>query len=81
VILADEDNKKMIFSEKEGAWSKFSKHVNLGDIFEGKVGYVEDYGAFVHLRFPDGNYLCITHMSKIFCFSLYHGKVTSDITE
>ena len=28
----------------------------MGDIFEARVGSVEDYGAFVHLRFPDGNY-------------------------
>lgn len=44
----------MILSEKEAAWSKFSEQVNVGDIFEARVGSVEDYGAFIHLRFPDG---------------------------
>ncbi|KAH1160803.1 hypothetical protein AAZX31_11G257600 [Glycine max] len=67
VILADEDNKKLIFSEKEAAWSKFSKQVNVGDIFEVRVGYVEDYGAFVHLRFPDGLYRLtgLIHVSEV----------------
>ncbi|TKY47789.1 30S ribosomal protein S1 [Spatholobus suberectus] len=67
VILADEDNKKLIFSEKEAAWSKFSKQVNVGDIFEARVGYVEDYGAFVHLRFPDGLYRLtgLIHVSEV----------------
>ncbi|CAJ1850672.1 unnamed protein product [Sphenostylis stenocarpa] len=67
VILADEDNKKLIFSEKEAVWSKFSKDVNIGDIFEGRVGYVEDYGAFVHLRFPDGLYRLtgLIHISEV----------------
>jgi len=46
----------LIFSEKEAAWSRFSEQVKVGDIFEGSVGSVEDYGAFVRLRFPDGNY-------------------------
>ncbi|RDY11840.1 30S ribosomal protein S1, chloroplastic, partial [Mucuna pruriens] len=67
VILADEDNKKLIFSEKEAAWFKFSKQVNVGDIFEARVGYVEDYGAFVHLRFPDGLYRLtgLIHVSEV----------------
>ncbi|KAG4975453.1 hypothetical protein JHK87_032274 [Glycine soja] len=67
VILADEDNKKLILSEKEAAWSKFSKQVNVGDIFEVRVGYVEDYGAFVHLRFPDGLYRLtgLIHVSEV----------------
>lgn len=59
VIQVDEENRKLIFSEKEAVWSKFSDQVNIGDIFEAKVGSVEDYGAFVHLRFPDGKYFCL----------------------
>ncbi|XP_020212177.1 uncharacterized protein LOC109796790 [Cajanus cajan] len=67
VILADEDKRKLIFSEKEAAWSKFSKQVNVGDIFEARVGYVEDYGAFVHLRFPDDLYRLtgLIHISEV----------------
>lgn len=44
----------MIFSEKEALWSKFSQQINVGDIFRGRVGSVEDYGAFIHLRHLDG---------------------------
>lgn len=35
-------------------WLKYSNDVKVGDIFEARVGSVEDYGAFVDLRFPDG---------------------------
>ncbi|KAK4752407.1 hypothetical protein SAY87_021205 [Trapa incisa] len=67
VIQADEENRKLIFSEKEAAWSKFSKHLNVGSVFEAKVGSVEDYGAFVHLRFPDGLYHLtgLVHVSEV----------------
>ncbi|KAG5531443.1 hypothetical protein RHGRI_026155 [Rhododendron griersonianum] len=67
VIVADQANKKLIFSEKEAMWSKFSGQVNIGDLFEGRVCSIEDYGAFVHLRFPDGSY-CLTglvHISEV----------------
>lgn len=67
VIQADEENKKLILSEKEAAWSKFSEQVNVGDIFEARVGSVEDYGAFIHLRFPDGFYHLtgLVHVSEV----------------
>ncbi|XP_031402813.1 uncharacterized protein LOC116212375 isoform X3 [Punica granatum] len=67
VIQADEESRKLIFSEKEAIWSKFSNHLKVGDIFEAKVGYVEDYGAFVHLRFPDGFYHLtgMVHVSEV----------------
>lgn len=51
-----EEDRNLILSEKDAMWSKFSGQVNVGDIFEARVGSVEDYGAFVHLRFPDGTY-------------------------
>ncbi|KAM4117253.1 hypothetical protein ACB094_02G110600 [Castanea mollissima] len=67
VIQADEENKKLIFSEKEAVWSQFSEQVNVGDIFEARVGFVEDYGAFIHLRFPDGLYHLtgLVHVSEV----------------
>ncbi|KAL6567958.1 hypothetical protein OROGR_001626 [Orobanche gracilis] len=46
VILADEDKTKLIFSEKEASWSKFSKQVKVGDIFEAKFGSLEDWCFF-----------------------------------
>ncbi|XP_054820542.1 uncharacterized protein LOC129319482 [Prosopis cineraria] len=67
VIQADEDKRKLIFSEKEAAWSRYSERVRVGDIFEAMVGSVEDYGAFVHLRFPDGLYHLtgLVHISEV----------------
>ncbi|KAB1213473.1 30S ribosomal protein S1, chloroplastic [Morella rubra] len=67
VIQADEENKKLILSEKEALWSKFSAQVNVGDIFEARVGSVEYYGAFIHLRFPDGLYHLtgLVHVSEV----------------
>ncbi|XP_019460464.1 PREDICTED: uncharacterized protein LOC109360179 isoform X3 [Lupinus angustifolius] len=56
VIEADEDQRSLMFSEKEASWSRYSKQVKVGDIFEAKVSCIEDYGAFVDLRFPDGLY-------------------------
>ncbi|KAL3506549.1 hypothetical protein ACH5RR_031931 [Cinchona calisaya] len=67
VIQADEVSRKLIFSEKEAFWSKFSRQINVGDIFQGRVGSVEDYGAFIHLRFPDGHYYLtgLVHVSEV----------------
>ncbi|XP_022979820.1 uncharacterized protein LOC111479406 [Cucurbita maxima] len=67
VIQADEKNKNLIFSEKEAAWSKFSEQVGVGDVYEARVGSVEDYGAFVHLRFSDGFYHLtgLVHISEV----------------
>ncbi|CAL9761662.1 unnamed protein product [Musa acuminata subsp. burmannicoides] len=56
VIEANEEEKKLIYSEKDAAWSKYSSQINVGNVFDGRVGSLEDYGAFVHLRFPDGYY-------------------------
>lgn len=55
-MQASEENRKLIFSEKEAVWSKFYGKIKIGDIFSARVGTLEDYGAFVHLRFPDGTY-------------------------
>ncbi|OVA08678.1 Ribosomal protein S1 [Macleaya cordata] len=67
VVEASEENRRMIFSEKEAIWSKFSGQVKVGDIFEARVGSVEDYGAFVHLLFPDGYYHItgLVHVSEV----------------
>ncbi|XVE84625.1 hypothetical protein DITRI_Ditri17bG0027700 [Diplodiscus trichospermus] len=67
VIQAEEESRKLIFSEKEAVWTKFSTKINVGDIFAGRVGSVEDYGAFVHLCFPDGLYHLtgLVHISEV----------------
>ncbi|WOL17944.1 hypothetical protein Cni_G26737 [Canna indica] len=56
VVEASEEQNKLIFSEKDAIWSKYSSQIKVGDVFDGRVAYLEDYGAFVHLRFPDGHY-------------------------
>ncbi|KAL6970889.1 hypothetical protein U1Q18_030569 [Sarracenia purpurea var. burkii] len=67
VIQADQGSRKLIFSEKEAMWSKFSQQINVGEIFEGRVGSVEDYGAFIHLRLSDGSYRLtgLVHVSEV----------------
>ncbi|CAN4120885.1 unnamed protein product [Withania somnifera] len=67
VIQADEDRRRLIFSEKEASWLKFSNKINVGDTYQARVGSVEDYGAFVHLRFPDGSYHLtgLVHVSEV----------------
>ncbi|GJU22458.1 30S ribosomal protein S1-like protein [Tanacetum coccineum] len=67
VILAEEEKRKLIFSEKEATWSKYSNSVKIGNVYQAKVGSVEDYGAFAHLQFPDGLYHLtgLVHVSEV----------------
>ncbi|KAF5187735.1 30S ribosomal protein S1 [Thalictrum thalictroides] len=67
VVQASEETRKLIFSEREAIWSKFSGRIEVGDVFSGRVGTLEDYGAFVHLRFPDGYYHItgMVHISEV----------------
>ncbi|GAU31074.1 hypothetical protein TSUD_322110 [Trifolium subterraneum] len=67
VIDVDEETRKLVLSEKKASWSKYSKYVNIGDIFIGRVCSVEDYGAFIELRFPDGLYHLtgLIHISEV----------------
>ncbi|CAN1253264.1 30S ribosomal protein S1, chloroplastic, partial [Linum perenne] len=73
-ICFDEGNRSLIFSEREVAWDKYSKGVVIGDVFEGRVGLVEDYAAFVHLRCPDGMY----HLDGLVRLSEISWDVTRD---
>ncbi|KAI3854107.1 hypothetical protein MKX03_008872 [Papaver bracteatum] len=67
VTQASEEDRKLIFSEKEAMWSKYSGKIKVGQIFDARVGSVEDYGAFVHLLFPDGYYHItgLVHVSEV----------------
>ncbi|KAI3926273.1 hypothetical protein MKW98_028409 [Papaver atlanticum] len=67
VTQANEEDRKLIFSEKEAMWSKYSGKIKVGQIFDARVGSVEDYGAFVHLLFPDGYYHItgLVHVSEV----------------
>lgn len=46
-----------MFSEKKAVWLQSVQQINEGDIFEGKVNRVTDFGAFVDLCFSDGEHL------------------------
>ncbi|PKA60928.1 30S ribosomal protein S1, chloroplastic [Apostasia shenzhenica] len=61
VVEVNEEEKKLTFSEKDANWAKYSSRVKVGDVFDARVGSVEDYGAFVHLLFPDG----LVHVSEV----------------
>ncbi|KAG9142226.1 hypothetical protein Leryth_007661 [Lithospermum erythrorhizon] len=67
VIKADEPSRKLIFSEKEANWARYSNLIKVGDILDTKVGSLEEYGAFLHLRFPDGGYYLtgLVHISEV----------------
>jgi len=56
VAEVNEEERKLVFSEKDASWSTYSSQIKIGDIYDGIVGSVFPYGAFVHLRFPDGTY-------------------------
>ena len=53
-------------SEKKAIWLQSVKQLKEGDVFEGKVNYVTDFGAFVDLRFPDGSYIYVYEFYYIF---------------
>ncbi|KAE8800634.1 30S ribosomal protein S1 [Hordeum vulgare] len=67
VVEANEAEKKLVFSEKDASWSLYSSQVKIGGIYDGIVGSVFHYGAFVHLQFPDGNYHLtgLVHISEV----------------
>uniref|UniRef100_A0A0E0KLH8 S1 motif domain-containing protein n=1 Tax=Oryza punctata TaxID=4537 RepID=A0A0E0KLH8_ORYPU len=67
VVEVNEEERKLVFSEKDASWSTHSSLVKIGDIYDGIVGSVFHYGAFVHLRFPDGSYHLtgLVHISEV----------------
>ncbi|KAL5218361.1 hypothetical protein ABZP36_019045 [Zizania latifolia] len=67
VVEVNEEERKLVFSEKDASWSTHSSKVKIGDIYDGIVGSVFHYGAFVHLRFPDGSYHLtgLVHISEV----------------
>ncbi|XP_066364799.1 uncharacterized protein [Miscanthus floridulus] len=67
VAEVNEEERKLVFSEKDASWSRYSSQIKIGDIYDGIVGSVFPYGAFVHLRFPDGLYHLtgLVHISEV----------------
>ncbi|CAM6094502.1 unnamed protein product [Calypogeia fissa] len=56
VIECVEAERRLIVSEKQAVLVDIIQKLKEGDIYEGKVNFVTDYGAFVDLKFPDGSY-------------------------
>ncbi|CAL4928361.1 unnamed protein product [Urochloa decumbens] len=67
VSEVNEEERKLVFSEKDASWSTYSSQIKIGDIYDGIVSSVFHYGAFVHLRFPDGLYHLtgLVHVSEV----------------
>ncbi|XP_057824759.1 uncharacterized protein LOC131036786 isoform X2 [Cryptomeria japonica] len=67
VIEVNDEENKLTFSQKLATWEKYIDQVNVGDVFEGKVNSLVEFGAFVYLRFPDGGYHIegLVHKSEI----------------
>ncbi|KAK3148779.1 hypothetical protein QOZ80_3AG0208550 [Eleusine coracana subsp. coracana] len=67
VAEVNEEEKKLVFSEKDASWSTYASQIKIGDIYDGIVGSVFPYGAFVHLRFPDGYHHLtgLVHISEV----------------
>ncbi|KAJ4749019.1 30S ribosomal protein S1 [Rhynchospora pubera] len=56
VVEANEERRSLILSEKDANWSRYSSKIEVGSVIDGRVDSIEDYGAFVSLLFPDGEY-------------------------
>ncbi|CAL4920084.1 unnamed protein product [Urochloa decumbens] len=67
VSEVNEEERKLVFSEKDASWLTYSSQIKIGDIYDGIVSSVFHYGAFVHLRFPDGLYHLtgLVHISEV----------------
>ncbi|KAJ4757136.1 30S ribosomal protein S1 [Rhynchospora pubera] len=66
VVEANEERRSLILSEKDANWSRYSSKIEVGSVFDGRVVSIEDYGAFVCLLFPDGEYRLtgLVHISE-----------------
>ncbi|KAL2620551.1 hypothetical protein R1flu_000756 [Riccia fluitans] len=67
VIECNEEEKRLIVSEKQAVLVESIQRIKEGDVYEGRVNSVTDYGAFVDLRFPDGSYPIsgLVHVSEL----------------
>ncbi|KAL3681363.1 hypothetical protein R1sor_024319 [Riccia sorocarpa] len=67
VIECSEEERRLIVSEKQAVLVESIQQIKEGDIYQGRVNSVTDYGAFVDLRFPDGSYPVsgLVHVSEL----------------
>ncbi|MCO5548323.1 hypothetical protein L7F22_001780 [Adiantum nelumboides] len=76
VIEVSKDDKRLVVSEKKAVWLQSIQQLKEGDIFEGKVNCVTDFGAFVDLLFPDGSYPVtgLVHVSELSWDRVYNPR-------
>eukprot|EP00250_Pteridium_aquilinum_P031612 c4392_g1_i1 orf=299-1477(-) len=67
VIEVSKSERRLVVSEKKAVWLQSVQQLKEGDVFEGKVNCVTDFGAFVDLCFPDGSYPVtgLVHVSEL----------------
>lgn len=67
VLEVNKEDKRLVFSEKRVEWLQSVQQIKKGDVFEGRVNAVTDFGAFIDLRFPDGSYPVtgLVHVSEL----------------
>jgi ribosomal protein S1 len=56
IIEVNEEERRLIFSEKQASLIESLRQIQVGSIFDGKVNSVADFGAFVDLQLPDGRF-------------------------
>ncbi|KAH9554567.1 hypothetical protein CY35_08G070100 [Sphagnum magellanicum] len=67
IIEVNEEERRLIFSEKQASLIESLRQIQVGSIFDGKVNSVADFGAFVDLQLPDGSYPVsgLIHVSEL----------------
>ncbi|KAH7426002.1 hypothetical protein KP509_11G080900 [Ceratopteris richardii] len=76
VIEVNKDEKRLVVSEKKATWLQCMQKLREGDVFQGKVNTVTDFGAFVDLLFPDGSYPVtgLVHVSELSWDRVYNPR-------
>ncbi|KAI5079774.1 hypothetical protein GOP47_0005253 [Adiantum capillus-veneris] len=76
VIEVSKDERRLLVSEKKAVWLQSIQQLKEGDVCEGKVNCVTDFGAFVDLLFPDGSYPLtgLVHVSELSWDKVYNPR-------
>eukprot|EP00246_Nothoceros_aenigmaticus_P018044 TRINITY_DN9292_c0_g1_i2.p1 TRINITY_DN9292_c0_g1~~TRINITY_DN9292_c0_g1_i2.p1 ORF type:complete len:363 (+),score=74.33 TRINITY_DN9292_c0_g1_i2:205-1293(+) len=53
ITESNEEARRLMFSEKEAVYAQKIREIIEGDVFDGVVNGVTDYGAFVNLKLPE----------------------------
>jgi ribosomal protein S1 len=71
VVSVNEEKRSLVFSEKDASWSMYSTQIEVGSVYDGLVASVADYGAFVHILFPDGIISSLSSFYNIFTMNFF----------